>query len=216
MDESFEIFMETFGPAQSQTPYRDDSAGLITRQLPTNLIDFWREVGWAGFSNGLVWSTNPDYFSPAVESWLGESAVYKQDDYVVIARSAFGEMYLWGLNSGANISIDPLYCTITTSPPNARVMQGKKEIAMGSFFATKDKESFDFDDINEKALFKRAVKKLGLLEPDEMYAFEPALSIGGLAKLENLVKVKMVEHLVLLSQLADIQYRHIDVSRHLK
>jgi hypothetical protein len=43
-----------------------------------------------------------------------------------------------------------------------------------------------------------------------MYAFEPALCLGGLPKLENLVKVKMIEHLVLLSQLAEIDYSHID------
>lgn len=34
---------------------------------------------------------------------------------------------------------------------------------MGSFFATKNKKSFDFDDINEKALFKKALKKTGTL-----------------------------------------------------
>jgi hypothetical protein len=86
-----------------------------------------------------------------------------EDDYAVIARSAFGEMHLGGLKSGANISIDPLYCTIRTSPPSARVTQEKQELAMGSFFATKNKKSFDFDDINEKALFKKALKKTGTL-----------------------------------------------------
>ena len=48
-----------------------------------------------------------------------------------------------------------------------------------------------------------------------MYAFEPALSIGGVPKIENLVKVKMVEHLVLLSQLSPIEITHFDANRHI-
>ncbi len=54
-------------------------------------------------------------------------------------------------------------------------------------------------------LFKPAKRKLGRLQPDEMYGFTPALMLGGLDKLEHLEKVKAVEHLMLLSQLTTLQ-----------
>lgn len=60
---------------------------------------------------------------------------------------------------------------------------------------------------NDKAqpLFDRALTVLGPLAFDEMYAFEPALALGGKADLMHLRKVKCVEHLVLLAQVGERQ-----------
>jgi hypothetical protein len=54
-------------------------------------------------------------------------------------------------------------------------------------------------------MFEPAKKKLGLLTQDEMYAFVPALAFGGSRDLANLEKVKAVEHLILLSQIATLE-----------
>lgn len=81
--------------------------------------------------------------------------------------------------------------------------------------ATKEPDALDIEDEKEKKIFKRAVKKLGALRADEMYGFEPALVIGGAPKLDNLVKVKVIEHLILLQQFGKIEILHMDVSRHL-
>ncbi|WP_246765815.1 T6SS immunity protein Tdi1 domain-containing protein, partial [Pseudomonas syringae] len=40
---------------------------------------------------------------------------------------------------------------------------------------------------------------------DEMYGFVPALMLGGPSSLDHLEKLKAVEHLMLLSQLAELQ-----------
>lgn len=58
----------------------------------------------------------------------------------------------------------------------------------------------DFDD-----LFQPAKKKLGTLSRDEMYGFVPAIMLGGSDALDNLKKVRSVEHLVFLSQLSDLE-----------
>lgn len=84
---------------------------------------------------------------------------------------------------------------------------------MLAFFASKKQKSSDFYDWKDKPLFKRALRKLGPLQSDEMYGFEPALTIGGTPNLEHLVKVKMVEHLVFLSQLGEVELVDIDVRR---
>jgi len=54
-------------------------------------------------------------------------------------------------------------------------------------------------------LFKPALKKLGRLGPDEMYGFIPAFMLGGPDDLKHLEKVKIVEHLIFLSQIAELK-----------
>jgi len=117
-----------------------------------------------------------------------------------------------GKNTGHSIIIDPFLSSVTTLEP--RLNPEKDDAAIIAFFLSKDKDDFDFDDYKEKPLFARALKKLGPLSVDEMYEFEPALSIGGMPKLENLAKVKMIEYLDLLSQFGSIEITHLDISRH--
>ena len=69
-----------------------------------------------------------------------------------------------------------------------------------SFLLSIDVESNDYGD-----LFQPAMKKLGTLRHDEMYGFVPALMFGGPDTLDHLEKVKAVEHLTLLSQIAALQ-----------
>lgn len=78
-----------------------------------------------------------------------------------------------------------------------------EERTVDLFFATMSKNSLDEKDVDEKLLFESACKKLGPLEFDEMYAFVPALALGGTNKLENLKKVKVIEHLNFLADLGE-------------
>jgi hypothetical protein len=68
------------------------------------------------------------------------------------------------------------------------------------FIVSRNVGSNNFED-----LFEPARKKLGTLRRDEMYGFVPALMLGGSETVDNLEKVKAVEHLVILSQLAELE-----------
>ncbi|MOA40072.1 hypothetical protein D3C78_1619060 [compost metagenome] len=69
-----------------------------------------------------------------------------------------------------------------------------------AFMVSRRVDTNDYGD-----LFSPAKKKLGLLRDDEMYGFKPALVLGGPETLEHLEKVKIVEHLMFLSQISDLQ-----------
>lgn len=215
MNPHFEEFLEEFSPQIEVTKLTQHDLAHYNGIIPTALLDFWNDAGWSGYSNGIFWSSNPAEFDPVLQYWLAATGVLNNDTYTVIGRSAFGDLYLWGTRTGASVVIHPLTSSVTTKEPNSEISKGNSDAAISAFFLSKDKEYFDFEDFKEKPLFSRAFKKLGPLQADEIYAFEPALSIGGMPKIENLVKVKMVEHLVLLSQLAPIEITHLDVSRHL-
>lgn len=84
---------------------------------------------------------------------------------------------------------------------------------MRIFFSNKSPQRCDLKDENVDYLFERALAKLGQLEPDEVYGFEPAIVLGGKMLLENLVRIKLDVHLTILRQLAnpEIPFLNIDI-----
>jgi len=215
MDEFYQVFLDELGPQIKKVVPSTEKLEKYDGVLPGALLEYWRLYGWGGFHEGLFWITDPDVLSPAIAPWLAHVDIRQDTDYHVIARTAFGHLYLWNKRSGQTITISPHYSQIFTSPPDADVVTGNADFSLKCFFSGQVASSLDFDDYKDKPLFKRAVKKLGVLEADEMYSFEPALTIGGMPKLESLVKVKMVEQLILLEQLGDVEVLHMDVSRHI-
>jgi hypothetical protein len=183
--------------------------------LPEQLLEYWRLYGWGGYYDGLFWLVNPDDYVPVVEAWLEGTQIENKSDYLAIARTAFGRIFLWNKKAGQNVTIVSLDSQIITSPPNKKVAAGDDTIPLQSFLIGKDPDRLDIEDVKEKKLFKRALKKLGPVAEDEMYGFEPALCMGGMPVLENIRKVKIIEHLILLEQFGEIEIMHIDVSRHL-
>ncbi|MBV7476828.1 GAD-like domain-containing protein [Pseudomonas sp. PDM31] len=198
MDEVFSIFLDTFGspvdrqevPASSIERYRD--------KLPNQLLEYWAEHGWCGYGDGIFWIVNPQEYDGVVASWLGGTTFEDRDAYHLIARSAFGDLYLWGEKTGASLKITSVLsrCIID----NFEIASDEMDRELQNFLLSTEVEYNDFED-----LFQPAKKKLGTLRHDEMYGFVPALMFGGPDTLEHLEKVKAVEHLILLSQITELQ-----------
>lgn len=198
MNEDFEYFLENMGPAISKRRAPPSSLARFQGKLPEQLLSFWDEHGWCGYADGLFWTVDPQEYEPVLEAWIGNTPFMERDAYHVIARSAFGKLYLWGERTGDSLKV---------MAPGAygfsreSIFQGDRlEFALRLFFSNRDREENDFAD-----LFSPALRWLGQLKHDEMYGFVPALALGGSATLAHLKKVKAVEHLVLLAQLAPLQ-----------
>lgn len=215
MDDYYQMFLDELGPQISKTQPSETQIEKFKKHLPAKLLEYWKYSGWGGFHNGLFWITNPDDYREAVEAWLNGTNIENKSDYFAIARSAFGRIFLWNKKAGQNVTIDSLSGRIITSLADKKVIAGDDTKAIQYFISGENADGLDFDDSEEKKLFKRALKKLGALKEDEMYGFEPALCVSGLPILKNLVKVKIIVHLILLEQLCDIEILHLDVSRHL-
>ncbi len=163
-------------------------------------------------ADGLFWLVNPADYAAIAREWLGGLSLPVDEPFHVIARSAFGRLIFWGKTGGKCVTVDPVYSQVLTTPPNKFLAEGREEFAITGTFASISRESFDLDDVNNKPLFKRALKKLGKLNADEMYGFEHALALGGTPELGKLAKVSLAEHLALLRQLNDVELIHLDVS----
>jgi hypothetical protein len=166
-------------------------------KLPDQLLAYWEEYGWCGYGDGLFWTVSPQEYEPVLDAWIGETPFMEQDAYHVIARSAFGLLYLWGEKTGGTLRVfAPASCCFASAADNDVDRDFEMRVFFGSLWRDKN---------DVEGLFAPALKQLGRLAHDEMYGFVPALALGGALTLANLQKVKAVEHLVILAQLAPLQ-----------
>ncbi|UPT36630.1 GAD-like domain-containing protein [Pseudomonas amygdali] len=198
MDEDYAFFLKKFGPAIEQQAVPTSSIERYKKRLPEQLLKYWEDFGWCGYAKGLFWTVDPQDYEDLLTDWLVGKEAFKNDNYHVIARSAFGELYLWGEKSADSLSITSYMSRYSTN--NSIFADGEKDFGIRVFFSSMQLEHNDLD-----SFFEPALKNLGQLQSDEMYGFVPALALGGPVELKNLQKVKTTEHLTFLSQLSPLQ-----------
>ena len=205
MDESFAYFHNEkgFGPALQTHAVSPQKIAKFQGKLPDQLLSYWHDYGFSGYGKGLFWIVDPDEYEPALDAWIGDTPFMENDAFYVVARSAFGELFLWGTKSGQSLDVKTAWGMIFPRDNSQGVAKGESDFLTRSFISFLSKARLDQKDHLDKPLFDRALQTLGPLASDEMYGFEPALALGGKADLKNLRKVKAVEHLVMLAQLGD-------------
>jgi len=204
MDQYFNEFLygEEFSPMIEKVAADDQAFNNFRGKAPDRLLNYWREYGFSGFSDGLFWIVNPNDYRDIIANLLKKTSLWGKDNFYTVARTAFGELYVFGENSDSYTIINPHLNNIIPGdmksyPPEKDVLEKN----MGSFFMFLNKETLEYDDAKGNGLFKRCLKKHGLLSHDEMYTFSPALALGGSADIENIKKVKIIEELSILCDL---------------
>lgn len=180
----FEDFLTKHGKG---TKCKKVSAKIIDKyekKLPEELITFWKEEGWCSYSNGLIWVVNPDDFEYVADEWFDDKV-----KRIVFARSGFANFYLWSNKYG----VQQLYTQYQ------KVLVVSEELPFFFNYGL-NQDKYLKSNLHLK-LFNQAVKKLGELDYDECYAFEPALALGGSEKIANINKVKIQPYLAILAQL---------------
>ncbi|MDP5143334.1 GAD-like domain-containing protein [Rheinheimera baltica] len=197
-----------FGPAIKAEMSSKEVLSFYKDKLPARLLEYWQEYGFCGWGDGIFWTVNPADYHDVLQTWLQGTEFERReqngiDEYFVIGRGAFGRLFVWGKTSGQSIKINPSYGMLLPTDNTDNLRKRGEERSIELYFANKSKDSMDEKDLDKKNLFDRAMAKLGPLEADEMYAFVPALALGGTNKLENLQKVKIIEHLNFLAELGE-------------
>lgn len=202
MDDSFAFFLQNFGAPRAKRAVEPDYAVQYRGRLPAKLLEYWAEHGFAGYGDGVFWIVDPGEYEDVLDRWLEATPFKDEDDYHVVARTAFGALFVWGKKSGMRLQINAPHGLIFPDRDAAkRVRDTSEDFALQIFFECLTRESVDFADEQGKPLFKRTLKKLGPLENDEVYGFEPALGLGGKASLAGLRKLKIAPHLEILGGL---------------
>jgi hypothetical protein len=205
MNKLFERFysFSNFGPAIKCIKPTSETVNSFEDKLPVRLIENWLEYGFCGWGEGIFWTVDPADYKDILDTWLQGTSFENKDNYYVIAHNAFGNLRVWGERSGYCLEISSAYGMLFPSDNTEKMSLNGDNKMIDLFFASSRKERMDMKDLDEKPLFQRAMAKLGPLDADEMYGFVPALAIGGAPRLENLQKVKIIEHLTFLADLGE-------------
>ncbi|HCL5254181.1 TPA: DUF1851 domain-containing protein [Salmonella enterica] len=194
-----EYFIDNFGQAIASVAVPDESIKKWEGLLPATLIELWKNEGWGSYRNGLISFVNPDEYDDVLDLWLEDTQLEEEDSYHVIAKTAFGSLYIFGESTGMRLIINPLYNQIVCFSDTKR-SELNEEIE--SFLGFGEPEDYDWEDDNGNYFFEKAIAKFGPLGQHEMFAFEPAYVLGGQLKFNDLNKVDCRVHLILLRELS--------------
>lgn len=210
MDEFMEDFLgyEEFGPPFARRDVPSEKIEKFRGKLPDKLLEYWQEFGWCGYAKGLFWTVDPDEWEDELDAWIGDTEFMERDAYYVIARTAFGELILWGEKTGQSLKAITAYGMIFPAFNSEEFSRRGPDKSIQLCFACFSRDAFDLKDSNGVPLFERALERLGPLDYDTMYGFVPALALGGDPKLENLQKLDAHVHLDILSQVTERQIMH--------
>jgi hypothetical protein len=192
-DEDFDGFLEDFGEPIHQEPIPESVIDAYRHKLPEQLFVYWRALGACGFGDGLLWMTNPDEYQDLLDSWLEGTPFENREDLSVIARTAFGELYVWARSRGTTFIVDPSSALVSHFPreDGSPLSDDQENQKMRYFWGFKNADLIGAKDASDKPLFARALKKLGPLKSDEMYGYTLRPSLGGKEALSNLEIVKL-------------------------
>lgn len=154
------------------------------KKINPELLDLWREDGWASYSDGLFRTFNPEDFDDLIKDW---KIVKPQSK--VFAGNAFGDLFLFNKDEIFRLTVQDNYLGEIGSGMYIFLNSTLKEPSL--------KESF-----LRKKLFTKVRKLAGELDKDECYGLFPALPLGGDEDDPKAYRrVKLREYLATLAQM---------------
>ncbi|STZ00698.1 Domain of uncharacterised function (DUF1851) [Moraxella lacunata] len=217
VDEAIEYWLEE-EKVEIETGAKPTQAFIDTYGdfFPRPLWYLWEQIGFACFDNGGFWLVNPDDYADLLDEILKPTPFYAHDDWYVLGRTAFGTLEVMGRHTTSRLGIHLDYIRIfPTIKDNRQLTQRDQAISSTvavSVDAYKDKKLYDKRDIHDTPLFNRCLASYGKLKEDEMYAFVPAIALGGKQLLQNVQKVNIFEHINFITQLEPFEIM-MDINR---
>lgn len=151
--------------------------------LPEFLVQEWQGRGFASYMGGLLMTTDPNDFYEVLEGWVDDPK-----NCHVIMRTAFGSFYYL---KGDNYYGRNVFHNITSNH--------QKDFSLTIEFSLSRKDTQN--ESLQRPIYTKAAKRIGSPAYDEVFAFVPAIALGGDYNPDTIRKVKLKEHLAFLSQL---------------
>ncbi|EDU57731.1 GAD-like domain-containing protein [Providencia stuartii] len=207
-NEFFEAFIDEFGDATTSRYASVEEIEKWKGKLPELLLNYWRNEGWSSYYNGLFTIVNPEDYEDIVDGWLENTYLEEVDIFHAIAINGFGNVYLCGEKTGQCVVISPIFNTIFVQKKKLKRIQttDSLNVSILTLFLSSKVERHGKD-----GLFDKAIQKFGPLGDNEIFGFEPALTLGGELDIKYIQKVDARIHLSILSQLADPEIDEINV-----
>lgn len=181
--DSFEQFEAKFGPGRQYAAIPPGlAADLAKRGFPDYYVRYIEKNGFLEFFDGFWWFTNPLELRDDLAPFADNQQVFP------VVRNAFGCFLV--RHGDTYYHLNPHVRNFTQLSPHLALILN---VTMTGPFALRD--------MYFSEQFQPAFDRLGKVADDEMYAFAPALGMGGTVNAEGVHIVKMREHLAFLAQL---------------
>lgn len=181
----FDAFIKEYGQPQNSEKPSQELINEYKKILPPKIIGFWERYGFAKFADGLIWVINPKQLEDVLSDWCPKK---DKSRLIPVIRTSFGKIIYWNKNT---------FTLLDTHYNDKFDASDNVELVFNLFLIGKVARR----GILQESLFKKALKKLGSLESDEMYGYKLALAMGGDYKVENMAKMKIREQLSILGQI---------------
>lgn len=181
----FDTFFEKYPDYHIIQKPTEEVSNLFSGKLPSQIISFWNSYGFGVFMNGYLKLVNPSAFQAVFDE-----AYNNRDNEIVFGITALGDFLTWTGDAIRAVYFKNGFDSIIESGDD---MEWFFDMDLAD-------EGFLRDHLNDKN-YLAAIERLGVPEYDECYGFVPLLGLGGPEKAEHLQKVKIREHLILITQM---------------
>ncbi|KAB0677373.1 T6SS immunity protein Tdi1 domain-containing protein [Aureimonas leprariae] len=198
----------------------EEQVARLGAELPPSLVWFLETYGFGECFDGLFRLSDAEPLRPVLALVFEADADLDHDDCSAVAYTAFGTVHLWSKRFGVltvDLPAGQVFCQ-ALAPTLFKGMAETPRIPhnddrMTTALLPFEMDDVDYSDADDEPMFARCVEQHGPLEPDECYGFFPALAIAGPSgpkrRVENIRRVKALEHFAILAQLATFHLTRI-------
>lgn len=204
-EQPFHDILDVLGPMSHVQPVPEEEIEEYQGRLPDGLLQFWRENGRGALLNGYGWICDPKEFKGVLEAVFEGDPEYRADEFIPYFYGFDGRIDAWSPRCSTTVidltgfqpRVDPygeaphLESDGTIKTPDFAVGHTLRRIGLRLLHDRAD----DFDQFTE------ASRKLGQLQPGEIFGFFPPRQMEGEGYVEDMRRVQAVEHLLLHTQL---------------
>ncbi|MGG3639965.1 T6SS immunity protein Tdi1 domain-containing protein [Bacillus gobiensis] len=150
-------------------------------KIPEQITDVWKKYGFGIMKNGYLKVVNPNEYRDIL------SDTYVRHNLAIpLFTTAMGDILVW--EDGYLLAI------------NYRKHQVNVVAKNFKFFFGDLSDNYYLEKALDWLPYPQAVEKYGNVAFDECFGYVPLLGLGGSEKVDNLKKVKLIEHIYLITQ----------------
>ena len=167
MNNCMKKFVKKFKPSENLQKPDEEVLKFFKKILPNEIIELWEEYGFGEYGNGLIKVVNPRDYMNSLYAWLGRIDYTK----IPIIVTAFGDIFYYRKLEDDKNDVSMLDIHY-------------RKIAVCSYSYQDFFEKYIVDkkvikNVLKVDLYKKAEKKLGVLNYNDIFFFVPALVLGG-------------------------------------
>ena len=208
----FKDYLRDFDAPPTGFPVAQEDISSLEGRFHEDLIGYFRGFGRSTLRDGLLQTCLPYDMRSILALVFKADDDFNHNDYSCFAYTAFGKLYGWHMRYGV-VSIDLVSGEVTARGlkkfNDGEDISGQQHQYKGPFDETLEDLNNVYDEDGDK-IFDRCVAKYGPVGIGECFGFFPAIALGGATNVENVRKVRALEHFTLLAQMQSFKWVHIE------